>query len=98
MNIVCFLLVMGCAFIFVSCAQRERKKIPESKVLNANMLNNPDLKNLGKFEMIYIVKDGDDIYKIAKILDTTAKWIIKRNFITSDVDIYPGRELIVPTP
>ena len=98
MNIILYIFVIGFTFVFVSCAQRENEKITELNVLNADMLKNPDTNNLGKFEMIYIVKDGDDIYKIAKIVDTTTIWLIKRNYITDASNIYPGRKLIVPTP
>ena len=97
MIIILFIFVIGFTFVFVSCAQRENKKITELNVLNVDMLKKPDTNSLGKFEMIYIVKDGDDIYKIAKIVDTTTIWLIKRNYITDASNIYPGRKLIVPT-
>ena len=84
--------------MFFSCGKRGEPGKAGSNLVSSGKWTGPNPKYLNKFEMFYIVQDGDDIFKIAKLVDTKPKWIIKRNCISSPSDIFPGIELIVPTP
>lgn len=45
--------------------------------------------------MIYTVKSGDSLYKIAKNHNITVEDILKLNFIPNPNLIYPGQEIVI---
>ncbi|HNZ82193.1 MAG TPA: LysM domain-containing protein [Sedimentibacter sp.] len=45
--------------------------------------------------MIYTVKSGDSLYKIAKNHNITIEDILKSNYIANPDLIYPGQEIII---
>jgi LysM repeat protein len=45
--------------------------------------------------MIYTVKSGDSLYKIAKNLNITVEDILKLNYIPNPDLIYPGQEIVI---
>lgn len=45
--------------------------------------------------MIYTVKSGDSLYKIAKNYNITVEDILKLNYIKNPDLIYPGQEIVI---
>jgi hypothetical protein len=45
---------------------------------------------------LYIVKDGDNLWKIARKFKVELKELIKANNLTFDKIIYPGKEIVIP--
>ena len=97
MNNAKWLVVAGFSFVCFSCGSEAKERM-DHKNVNSIKTADQSLPNLGKYEMFYAVKEGDDLYKIAKNADVKVEWLIKRNRIISPSDIVPGKEIIIPTP
>lgn len=69
-----------------------------------NNIPNPDLIYVGQKiviplsppeAIIYIVREGDTLYKIARAYGTFVTNLIKYNYLSYPYTIYPGQQLVV---
>ncbi len=65
-----------------------------SVIDNIEVMNNNDLEDYSL--IIYIVKPGDTLWKIAKNLRSTVEDIVKANVIENENKIKPGEKLYIP--
>ena len=85
-------LIIYCIMpILVSCSSEGRAGSDIDKVAPAALIAPPTVN-----EVYYTVLLGDDIWKISKKFNVTLKWLIKRNGISDDSDIFPGKIMVVP--
>lgn len=75
-----------------------------ANILKFNTISNPNLIFSGQKiiiplsppeAIIYTVKRGDTIYRIAKKYGTFVKNLIQFNYLASPFTIYPGQQLVV---
>ena len=77
--------------ILVSCSSEGRAGSDFDKVAPTASIASPTVN-----EVYYTVVLGDNIWKICKKFNVTSKWLIKRNEISEDSDIFPGKKMVVP--
>jgi LysM repeat protein len=75
-----------------------------ANILRFNSIPNPNIIHLGQKitiplsppeAIIYIVKPGDTLYKIAMRYGTYIKNLIDFNYLSAPYIIYPGQQLVV---